>query len=303
MPEVLLESCSVSLEFRPIEDCCAKLWSPSSSLLPVWLRPSPKQQSQTNPNQARGSDSLMHPSMAGIREVIDFVLSWPSVDADEGSRGAINSSVLTCVIQRLTSNEKWIAISEPDPCAHHEVGSLEKLSLTKKSSSNASALLTLRLCMANVLISACQKVESSRRYVLANRIIPALTTSVESIGDSDIRAACLQVLFSAVYHLKSSVLPYSSDLLKLCVKALKKGSEKVTEETHLTLEKISAAKLLASLMASEDDIIESLSAGLLEAKPALAGVLAANPSMELRQLCGKLLTCITSPLDNVFRGT
>lgn len=44
---------------------------------------------------------------------------------------------------------------------------------------------------------------------------------------SEIRAACIQVLFSAVYHLKSAVLPYSSDLLKLSLKALGKESEKV----------------------------------------------------------------------------
>lgn len=43
----------------------------------------------------------------------------------------------------------------------------------------------------------------------------------------EIRAACVQVLFSAVYHLKSAVLPYSSDLLKLSLKFLKEGSEKV----------------------------------------------------------------------------
>lgn len=45
--------------------------------------------------------------------------------------------------------------------------------------------------------------------------------------DPDIGAACIQFLFSAVYHLKSAVLPYSSDLLKLALKFLGKESEKV----------------------------------------------------------------------------
>jgi hypothetical protein len=52
---------------------------------------------------------------------------------------------------------------------------------------------------------------------------------MQVIMQSDIRAACIQVLFSAVYHLKAAVLPYSSDLLKLSLKALRKESEKVTK--------------------------------------------------------------------------
>uniref|UniRef100_A0A1D1ZF51 Peroxisomal membrane protein PEX21 n=1 Tax=Anthurium amnicola TaxID=1678845 RepID=A0A1D1ZF51_9ARAE len=285
---------------------------------------------------ARGRESGSHPSMSGIREAIDFVLSWPSVDADEVSKaqhgcidclalmicaevqsseswvhssnnttlreprdhagpGAITSSVLACVIQRLTCDEKGIALAEPDTCARQNVSPLQqKLPLPNKLTSNASSPPTFRLCMANVLISACQKVASSGRYVLAIRTLPALIFSIETIVDQEIRAACLQVLFSAVYHLKSSVLPYSSELIKLSIKALERGSEK---------EKIAAAKLLASLMASEDEIVDSISASLLEAKLVLARVSMTDSSKDLRQLCEKLLACVTSPPDNVFPGT
>lgn len=44
----------------------------------------------------------------------------------------------------------------------------------------------------------------------------------------EIRAACVQVLFSAVYNLKSAVLPFSRDLLKLSLKFLRMESEKVS---------------------------------------------------------------------------
>lgn len=47
------------------------------------------------------------------------------------------------------------------------------------------------------------------------------------IMHAEIRAACVQVLFSAVYHLKSAILPYSADLLKVSLKVLREGSEKV----------------------------------------------------------------------------
>lgn len=47
------------------------------------------------------------------------------------------------------------------------------------------------------------------------------------ITDSDIRSACIQVLFSMVYHLKSAVLPYSSDILEASIRSLREESDKV----------------------------------------------------------------------------
>ena len=52
---------------------------------------------------------------------------------------------------------------------------------------------------------------------------------------SEIRAACTQVLFSAVYHLRSAVLPYASDLLRMALKALRKESDKVNYLCSSTL--------------------------------------------------------------------
>uniref|UniRef100_A0A2P2L6D2 Uncharacterized protein n=1 Tax=Rhizophora mucronata TaxID=61149 RepID=A0A2P2L6D2_RHIMU len=50
---------------------------------------------------------------------------------------------------------------------------------------------------------------------------------MQVIMQPEIRAACVQVMFSAVFHLKSAVSPYSSDLLKLSIRFLGKSSEKV----------------------------------------------------------------------------
>lgn len=54
------------------------------------------------------------------------------------------------------------------------------------------------------------------------------------------------------------------------------------------------AKLMASLMASEDVILESISGGLLEARAVLSSISVSDPSLELQQLCRKLLACISS---------
>lgn len=58
---------------------------------------------------------------------------------------------------------------------------------------------------------------------------------------------------------------------------------------------MAGAKLIASLMASEDVILENISVGLLEARTVLSTVSSSDPSLELRQLCRKLLACISSP--------
>lgn len=48
--------------------------------------------------------------------------------------------------------------------------------------------------------------------------------------EPEIRVACIQILFTAVYHLKSLVSPYSSDLLSIALKSLGEGSHKVLLE-------------------------------------------------------------------------
>jgi predicted TIM-barrel enzyme len=60
-------------------------------------------------------------------------------------------------------------------------------------------------------------------------------------------------------------------------------------------ERMAGAKLIASLMASEDVILENISVGLLEARSVLSTVSSSDPSLELQQLCRKLLACISSP--------
>lgn len=64
---------------------------------------------------------------------------------------------------------------------------------------------------------------------------------------------------------------------------------------NLQQERMAGAKLIASLMASEDVILENISGGLLEARSVLSTVSSSDPSLELRQLCLKLLACISSP--------
>ncbi|XP_004292072.1 PREDICTED: uncharacterized protein LOC101315407 [Fragaria vesca subsp. vesca] len=253
----------------------------------------------------RGRKSLSHPGMLIIRKTLETMLIWPSVDGDEVSRiqhgcidcmalmicaelqdpissnivgtkkylgdGTLKNSVLTYVINQLTE-DKDTPVSKSN---------LDDV----KCTTEVPVPISFYLCMANVLISACQKISDSGKKPFARRSLPRLIRAVEVITKSEIRAACTQVLFSAVYHLKSIILPYSMDLLKVSIKALQKGSEK---------ERMASAKLMGSLMASDDAIIQSISAGLIEARSVLLSISSTDPSPEVRQVCKKLLACLTS---------
>ncbi|XP_076905850.1 uncharacterized protein LOC143561739 isoform X2 [Bidens hawaiensis] len=251
----------------------------------------------------RGVESVGHPGMKRVRESIETVLLWPSIDGDEISKaqhGCIDClAIAVCtefqapklsknkgkniiqtgnngtstfqayVLDRLTFNENNLTSSNWDPLNQ----------MSKKQ------LLSFRLCMANVLISACQKILDSGKKLFASKIMQHIIHSVNDVKEPEIRAACIQVLFSIVYHLKSVILPYSSDLLKVSFEALKRGAE---------MERMGGAKLLASLMASEEPIVQSVSEGLLEAKTLLLSMSQSDSSPSVRQLCSQLLACMTS---------
>ncbi|XP_057438694.1 uncharacterized protein LOC130730649 isoform X1 [Lotus japonicus] len=249
----------------------------------------------------RGWESLSHPSMLAIRRMIETVLLWPCLNADSVSKaqhGCIDCLALM-ICAELQAKES-IKDSTPDRITvaekkgnsvvtymiHQFVNDKEQASIPELGDGVAAVPLSFRLCMGNVLISASQKISKSCKKRFAAQVLPFLLHSLEFEMKSEIRAACIQVLFSAVYHLGYAVLPYASELLKISLKALRKESEK---------ERMAGAKLIASLMASEDVILEKISGGLLEARSVLSTVSSSDPSLELRQLCSKLLACISSP--------
>ncbi|XP_037491270.1 uncharacterized protein LOC105645187 isoform X2 [Jatropha curcas] len=254
----------------------------------------------------RGRESVSHPIIIQIRKTIETVLLWPSLDGDEVSKaqhGCIDClALMICAelpnLESFKNSEKFSLLGKTSYAGNsilayviHQLTSdkneVPVCTLTSENCEHdAPVLCSFRLCMANVLLSACQKLSDSGKKLFARETLPRLISSVEVIKHAEIRAACVQVLFSAVYHLKSAVLPYSADLLKLSLNFLQTGSEK---------EKMAGAKLMASLMASEDTILESISKGLLGARQVLSRISASDPSNDLQVVCKKLLACITSP--------
>ncbi|XP_030518684.2 uncharacterized protein LOC115732156 [Rhodamnia argentea] len=249
----------------------------------------------------RGRDPSFDPVMLEIIKFLEEVLRWPSLDGDDVSKaqhGCIDCLALM-ICGELQSPESFsdfdlrkITFSRGKgktvSCSvlSHVICQLIANEVESTSGfSNEPPVLPFRLCMANVLISVCQKTAEGGKKSFSQKAIPVLIHSIEAIRDAEIRAACIQVLFSAVYHLKSAVLPYSSDLLKLSLKYLEEGTEK---------ERMAAAKLVASLMASEDAILVSISGGLVEARSVLLTLSRSDPSKVVRETCKKLVVCISS---------
>ncbi|KAJ8769650.1 hypothetical protein K2173_005253 [Erythroxylum novogranatense] len=286
----LLEHAAASRDIQKIKSC---LFSVCTSLL------------------IRGKEAIAHPTIVEMRKTLKTILLWPSLDGDEVSKaqhGCIDClALMVCVelqdlgsykgyLQKLTAgnsdsgNAKSgnYVLSYVIDQLLYDGDDVASESLVKSESCvlGVTVPISFRLCMANVLISACQKISDPGKKPLAKRTIPCLIQSIEVIAESEVRAACVQVMFSAVYHLKAAVLPYSSDLLKVSLKFLRKGTDK---------ERMAGAKLMAALMASEDKILARISEGLIEARSVLSNVSLSDPSPDIRLICKQLLDCFSFP--------
>ncbi|KAI3471584.1 hypothetical protein Pfo_028234 [Paulownia fortunei] len=242
----------------------------------------------------RGNNAYRHPDLSRIRKTIQKVLSWTSVDRDEISKAQLGCmdclALMLCTELQAPESAKDMAISSGSVLAYvinQLTGDEEDIFLEFDGGGMAEATvrLSFRLCMANVLISACQKISDTGKKSFVRKILPCVIRSVGGLVEPEIRAACIQVLFTVAYHLKSSIFPYSNDLLSVALKSLREGSQK---------EKLAGAKLLMCLMASEEEVVESISPGLLEARTLLQNLTSTDPSPDVRQMCQQILVCFTS---------
>ncbi|KAH7854102.1 hypothetical protein Vadar_010136 [Vaccinium darrowii] len=115
----------------------------------------------------RGTDSIVLPAMLEIRNTIENILLWPSLDGDEGD-AAMGNSVVSCVISKLTNDKIELCSTKMG-----NEGCPYELSIS----------FSFRMCMANVLISACQKMPNSGKKTFAWKVLPHLIQSMGSIFD------------------------------------------------------------------------------------------------------------------------
>ncbi|CAI9100017.1 OLC1v1036934C2 [Oldenlandia corymbosa var. corymbosa] len=234
----------------------------------------------------RRKDSYQHPGMIRIRNTIKTILSWCSIGRDDvlkAQHGCIDC-LAWMICSELEASKSDNAIIESSVCTH-VLSVLTEDDDSSLSEPGATMQLSYRLCMANVLISACQKIPDSCRKPLARRIVQPVIAASEVTVEPEIRAACNQVLFTVVFHLKSAVRNFAPGILKVALRCLRDDLEQV---------RVTGAKLLASLMASEETVVERISGGLLEARTLLRSLSTSDSSADVQQLCQKLLSCMTS---------
>ncbi|KAG0590274.1 hypothetical protein KC19_1G086500 [Ceratodon purpureus] len=184
-------------------------------------------------------------------------------------RWKILSSVIECVL----GNQPFSALSAT-------------LGLSEDCEDAHLAPEVYRVCMANVLISSAQKISASVRPVYAQAVIPPIMNFIQVGSAPKLRAACFQVLFTSIYHLKGlAIVPFAVDLLNLSISTI--GGRYSTEE------RTAGTKVLASLLASEDSVLKEIAPYIEDARRAVATVANMDSSPQLRALCEQLLACMT----------
>ncbi|XP_049934180.1 uncharacterized protein LOC116255757 isoform X3 [Nymphaea colorata] len=228
----------------------------------------------------RGKCSLHHPGMAKIRKMVESILLWPpdSEEVSKAQHGCIDCLAFMVLAELQTSQhfnnstqtmvniieepiEDTGLVSSVMPVLSYVIQKLTCQQYSRSTSSSSVQYqekpsdtlgkvdldsleqlpLSFRLCMANVLISTCQKLHGSEKLLFVQQIFPTLL--------------------------------------------------------HFVEERIAGAKLLLSLMAGEDVVVDNISGSLWEAKSLLESISMMDASSEVRRLCEKLLSCITSPLE------
>ncbi|EFJ34385.1 hypothetical protein SELMODRAFT_82324, partial [Selaginella moellendorffii] len=199
--------------------------------------------------------------------------------ADEGNKvERVINVVMSCLQNRPYAIATLCGTSPADFCG----------SVSIQDASCVAAPVSFRVCMANVLISSSSKITASSHDAFLSEVIPVVSALLKSESESIVRAACVQVLFSAVCNLKeaASLPAYAKTLLHISLDSL--NNDKAADE-----ERLAGVKLLAALLVHES-ILKEVGSSLVNALQVLSRVSRADPLPEVRKLCEQLLSCVSS---------
>ncbi|KAK7259125.1 hypothetical protein RIF29_24723 [Crotalaria pallida] len=140
----------------------------------------------------RGSESLYHPSMHVIRRMIETVLLWPCLNSDSFSKaqhGCIDClTLMICAelqaeedsIPKITSVVRKKGNSVVSYVIYQFFNEKESTSTPELGDESVVAVpLSFRVCMGDVLISACQKISESCKKQFAEQVLPSVLHSVK----------------------------------------------------------------------------------------------------------------------------
>ncbi|EFJ23667.1 hypothetical protein SELMODRAFT_442836 [Selaginella moellendorffii] len=257
----------------------------------------------------RGCQNLSNDVMGQIKALLTTMLLWPTnseevqkaqhgcidsfafmiraefntsmiqmIDKDEGNKvERVINGVMSCLQNRPYAIATLCGTSPADFCS----------SVSIQDATCVAAPVSFRVCMANVLISSSSKITASSHDAFLS-VIPVVSALLKRESESIVRAACVQVLFSAVCNLKeaASLPAYAKTLLDISLDSL--NNDKAADE-----ERLAGVKLLAALLVHES-ILKEGGSSLVNALQVLSRVSRADPSPEVRKLCEQLLSCVSS---------
>ncbi|CAN6454145.1 unnamed protein product [Victoria cruziana] len=228
----------------------------------------------------RGKYSLHQPSMTKIRKMVESILLWPpdSEEVSKAQHGCIDCLAFM-ILAELQTSQPFNSSTET------MVGIIE---VPVEDTGPVSSVISVLSYIIQNITCRHYSISDSRSSV-QYQLKPSDT--LDKAGLDPLEQLPLSFRLCMV-----------NVLISTCQKL--RGSEKLlfVQQIFPALlnfveERIAGAKLLLSLMASEDVIVDNISGSLWEAKSVLQSISMLDASPELRQLCEKLLSCITSPLE------
>lgn len=207
-----------------------------------------------------------------------------------GAQPKLQQSVLSSVVSSILGQHEAVPFLPNHSWEAAEV-STSVTSAPRIILEDPMTRIAFRVCMANVLIRATQKLALKERHFFVSHVLPPIMDFVQVGKDSRVKSACLQILFTIVHNIKEGIISYAVDLFSLSLGIMR---SKASAE-----ERLAATRLLASLLTSADEVISEVAPYLSEASLTLGSISRMDSSSELRAFCEKLLDCMAPPIFGV----
>lgn len=148
------------------------------------------------------------------------------------------------------------------------------------------------ICLFNVFITATQRLPGPATEAFLTHVVQPVLAALQQqqgTGDRSVAAAGMQLLFVAVHHLKAPWGALAQPLAALAVGTLSAAGGTSGPDV------LAACKLLAALLASDEEVVEQVVGQVVEAREGLVQLersTRAVPGSELHAVSGTLLRCL-----------
>jgi hypothetical protein len=120
-------------------------------------------------------------------------------------------------------------------------------------------------------------------------LLPIMFEILDHEANYAMRGAYLQLVFSLSFHMKQYVLPYATELRKICLSSLRDSGNSST--------RLAGLKLVGSTFATVPEIWEADLNAFSEIQALLIALASKDPVPQCRQLASQLVEAISIPKE------